>query len=297
MEDQGYAHAHSSPIKTWQQLVVVVALAFVVPVIGIVLLTQFITSDRKTDPATLAPEAVAARIQPLARVVFGDVAAPAGAVRSGEEVYKAVCAACHGQGIAGAPKVGDKAAWADDIKQGLATLVKNAINGMQSPKGVMPPRGGNPSLSDWEVTAAVVYMANQSGARFQEPPKPAASAAASPPAASAPAAAPVQVATAATPAAAAAATAPGAAPAAADASALLQKSGCLVCHQADRRVVGPSYKEVAAKYANDKNAVAELTKKVKAGGVGVWGQVPMPPHPQLSDGDLQTMVKYILAQK
>ena len=151
MQDAGFEHAHSSPIKTWQQLVVVVALAFVIPVIGIILLTQFITSDRKTDPATLAPEAVAARIQPVARVVFADASAPAGALKSGEETYKAVCAACHGQGIAGAPKVGDNAAWAPHLKDGLATLVKNAINGMQSPKGVMPPRGGNPSLSDWEM--------------------------------------------------------------------------------------------------------------------------------------------------
>ncbi len=299
MEDQGYEHAHSSPIRTWQQLVVVIGLSFLIPVIGIVLLTQFITGDRKTDPATLAPEAVAARIQPVARVAFAAAPASGGALKSGEEIYKTVCTTCHGQGIAGAPKTGDKAAWSPHVKEGLAALAKNAINGIQSPKGVMPPRGGSPSLSDWEVTAAVVYMANQSGASFKEPPKPAApaaSAAAAAPAAPAPAAAPVQVAAAAAPAAAAAA-APAAAPAAADASALLQKNGCLVCHQVDKRVVGPSYKEVAAKYAGDRNALAALEKKVKAGGVGVWGQVPMPPQPQVSETDAQAMVKYILAQK
>src|SRR5262245_49657708 len=242
MQDHGYEHAHSSPIKTWQQLAVVVALAFLVPVVGIILLTQFITSDRKTDPATLAPEAVAARIQPVARVVFADASAPAGALKSAEETYKAVCSACHGPGIAGAPKVGDNAAWAPHIKEGLATLVKNAINGIQSPKGVMPPRGGNPSLSDWEVTAAIVYMANQSGANFKEPPKPAAPAAspvqtaAAAPAAAAPSAA--------APAPAAPSAAPAAAPAA-DGAALLQKNGCLACHAIDKKVVGPSYKEVA----------------------------------------------------
>src|SRR5262245_20308198 len=268
MQDHGYEHAHSSPIKTWQQLAVVVALAFLVPVVGIILLTQFITSDRKTDPATLAPEAVAARIQPVARVVFADASAPAGALKSAEETYKAVCSACHGPGIAGAPKVGDNAAWAPHIKDGLATLVKNAINGIQSPKGVMPPRGGNPSLSDWEVTAAVVYMANQSGASFKEPPKPAAPAAAAPAQAAAAAAAP-----AAAPAPAAAAGAPAAAPATADGAALLQKNGCLVCHAIDKKVVGPSYKDVAAKFASDKNAAAELAQKVKAGSVGVWGQI------------------------
>jgi cytochrome c551/c552/cytochrome c5 len=287
MQDAGFEHAHSSPIKTWQQLVVVVALAFVVPVIGIILLTQFITSDRKTDPATLAPEAVAARIQPVARVVFADATAPAGTLKSGEETYKAVCAACHGQGIAGAPKVGDSAAWAPHVKEGLATLVKNAINGMQSPKGVMPPRGGNPSLADWEVTAAIVYMANQSGASFKEPPKPAAPAAT---AAAAPAAAPAGP-------PAASAAAPAAAPATADGAALLQKNGCLVCHAIDKKVVGPSYKEVAAKFGADKNAAAELAQKVKGGSVGVWGQVPMPPNPQVSDADLQVMLKYILALK
>jgi cytochrome c551/c552 len=280
MQDAGYEHAHSSPIKTWQQLVVVVALAFLIPVIGIVLLTQFITGDRKTDPATLAPEAVAARIQPIARVEFGDGKAAAGTVRSGEEVYKAVCAACHAQGIAGALKVGDNAAWAPHIKDGLAALVKNAISGVQSPKGVMPPRGGNPSLSDWEVTAAVVYMANQSGASFKEPPKPAA---------------PAQAAAA--PAAAAPAQAAPAAASAADPNALLQKSGCLACHALDKKIVGPSYKEVAAKFANDKNAVAELAKKVRQGSVGVWGQVPMPPNPTPSDADLEAMIKFILAQK
>jgi cytochrome c len=151
----------------------------------------------------------------------------------------------------------------------------------------MPPRGGNPSLSDWEVTAAVVYKANQSGASFKEPPKPAAPAAAAP-AAAAPAAAPSQVAS--------AATAPAAAPVA-DASALLQKNGCLACHALDKKVLGPSYKEVAAKYAADKNAPAMLAQKVKAGGVGTWGQVPMPPNPAVSDADLQAMVKYILAAK
>jgi cytochrome c5 len=288
MQDAGFEHAHSSPIKTWQQLVVVIALAFVIPVIGIVLLTQFITSDKKTDPATLAPEAVAARIQPVARVAFADAKAAAGVLKSGEETYKAVCAACHAQGIAGAPKVGDNAAWAAHIKEGLAALAKNAINGVQSPKGVMPPRGGNPTLSDWEVTAAVVYMANQSGASFKEPAKPAAPAAAATPAAAPAAAAPTQVASAAAP--------PAAAPPA-DASALLEKNGCLACHALDKKVLGPSYKEVAAKYAGDKNALALLEKKVKAGSVGTWGQVPMPPHPQLSDADLQAMVTYILAQK
>jgi cytochrome c len=78
---------------------------------------------------------------------------------------------------------------------------------------------------------------------------------------------------------------------------LLQKSGCVACHAVGNKLVGPSYKDVAAKYAGDKDALDKLVKKVKAGGAGVWGQIAMPPHPQLSDADLQAMVKYVLAQK
>jgi cytochrome c5 len=283
MKDQGYDHAHSSPIKTPQQLAVVVVLAFVIPVIGLILLAQVVIAKYRVATTTADPEAIARRIQPVARVEFGD-AAPSGprAAKSGEEVYKAVCAVCHATGAAGAWRFGDKAAWAPHIKEGLDALAKNAITGIRA----MPPRGGNPDLSDLEVTRAVVYMANAAGATFKEP---AAPAAAKPAAAAPAAAAPVQVTAA--PASAAAAPAP------ADAAALLQKSGCLACHQVDKKVVGPSYKEVAAKYGGDKNALALLEKKVKAGSVGVWGQVPMPPHPQLSDADLQAMVKYILAQK
>jgi cytochrome c5 len=284
MKDAGYEHAHASPIKTPQQLAAVIVLAFVLPVIGIILLTQFIVSEKKADPATLAPEAVAARIQPVARVEFAAAAGPR-ALRSGEEVFKQVCSACHAQGVAGAPKAGDKAAWAPRIQKGLAGLVKSAIDGLQTPKGVMPPRGGDASLADSEVTAAVVYMANQAGAGFKEPPKPAAPAAPAAQAAVAPA--PV--------AAAPAASAPAAAGASAEQ--LLQKNGCLACHAVDKKVIGPAYKDVAAKFGADKNALALLAQKVKGGSVGTWGQVPMPPNPQVSDADLQTMLKFILSQK
>ena len=201
-----------------------------------------------------------------------------------------------GKGSRARPRWETTPAWAPHLKTGLAALVRNAINGVQSPKGVMPPRGGNPSLSDWEFTAAIVYMANQSGASFKEPPKPAApaaTAAAAPAGAAAPVAA---VASAAAPAPAAPAAAPAAA-ATADAGALLQKNGCLACHAIDKKVVGPSYKEVAAKFGADKNAATELAQKVKGGSVGVWGQVPMPPNPQVNDADLQVMLKYILALK
>jgi cytochrome c len=79
--------------------------------------------------------------------------------------------------------------------------------------------------------------------------------------------------------------------------ALASKNGCLACHAVDKKVVGPSYKEVAAKYRNDKGAEAKLIDKVKKGGTGVWGQVPMPPNAQVSDADVKTLVKWILSLK
>lgn len=158
------AHEHSSFIKTPQQLIVVVLLSFIVPIIGIILVVQLVVGRPSADPAALKPEAVAARIQPVGSVEIGAPAKAPGA-RSGEEIVKSTCAACHQAGVANAPKLGDKAAWAPHIKQGLPALAKNAINGIRA----MPPRGGDASLTDAEVTRAVVFMANQAGASFKEP--------------------------------------------------------------------------------------------------------------------------------
>jgi cytochrome c len=77
---------------------------------------------------------------------------------------------------------------------------------------------------------------------------------------------------------------------------LAQASGCMVCHGVDKKIIGPSYKDIAAKYRNDKGAAANLFKKVKGGGKGVWGEVPMPPNPHVKDDDINTLVKWILAQ-
>jgi len=79
--------------------------------------------------------------------------------------------------------------------------------------------------------------------------------------------------------------------------ALAQKNNCLSCHSVDAKLVGPAYKDVAKKYAKDKGAEARLIAKVKAGGAGVWGQVPMPPNTQVSDADVKTLVKWILSLK
>lgn len=78
---------------------------------------------------------------------------------------------------------------------------------------------------------------------------------------------------------------------------LLGANACSGCHAEDRRVVGPSFKEISAKYAGDPGAPARLAAKIREGGRGVWGQVPMPPNPGVSDGDLSTIVGWVLANK
>lgn len=117
-------------------------------------------------PKSADEEATNARIQPLAKVKLAPLA-PAGAAagsRSGEELYKAVCGACHDSGAAGAPKTGDKAAWAKRIGVGLDVLVKTAKAG----KGAMPPNGGS-DATEGELARAIVFMTNKSGANFKEP--------------------------------------------------------------------------------------------------------------------------------
>lgn len=76
---------------------------------------------------------------------------------------------------------------------------------------------------------------------------------------------------------------------------LARKNACMSCHAEDKKIVGPAYKDVAAKYKGDKTAEAKLIKKVKEGGVGVWGAIPMPPNPQVKDEDVKTLVRWILA--
>ena len=78
---------------------------------------------------------------------------------------------------------------------------------------------------------------------------------------------------------------------------LAQKNACTACHAVDKKIVGPAYKDVANKYRGDKTAQAKLEEKVKKGGVGVWGQVPMPPNTQVSDADIKKLVTWILGLK
>ena len=79
--------------------------------------------------------------------------------------------------------------------------------------------------------------------------------------------------------------------------ALAQKNTCMACHQVDKKVVGPAFKDVAAKYKGDKTAEAKLIKKVKEGGKGVWGEIPMPPNAQVKDEDIKAIVHWVLSLK
>jgi cytochrome c5 len=139
-------------------------------ILAIVLIAQFSISayqsrarDAKTDPA-MAAAAIAARIKPVAEVSVTDPNAPK-ILKTGQQVYDAVCAACHGAGLLNAPKFGDKALWAKPLAQGYETLVEHAIKGIRA----MPAKGGAADLEEVEVARAVVHMANNAGASFKEP--------------------------------------------------------------------------------------------------------------------------------
>ena len=165
---------HSGPIKTPQQLLAAVFFSFVVPIFAIIALVYYVTSGNKPAAGAVEVEkAVAQRIQKIGMVDIRDANRP---LKSGEEVYKAQCVACHAAGVAGAPKFGDVAAWAPRIKTGFASLWNSSLKG----KGAMGAQGGG-DYSDFEVARAVVFLVNKGGAKFDEPKAPAVAAAASAP--------------------------------------------------------------------------------------------------------------------
>jgi len=208
---------HTSFIKTPKQFVVVVALAFAVPIALIVLVSQLVSGIRPetTDDGEAG---VLRRIKPVGEVTLAQASSSKGD-KSGEPAASASGAASAASGAA--------------------------------------------------------------------PPQQAATAAAAPTAA--PPAPP----------------APGAAPAAkagapldmASGAAMMQKYGCAACHAVDKKILGPAYQDVAAKYKGDKDAAAKLVQKVKSGGAGVWGQVPMPPNAAVPDEDVKALVSWILTLK
>jgi len=156
---------HEGPIQTPKQVIAAVIAAFVIPIVVIVLLVSYVSAEKQPAAGsdTFSPEAVAKRIQPVGHVEVKDVSDPS-ALQSGEQVYTAVCQACHAQGVANAPKLGDAAAWAPRLKSGFDALLHSALKG----KGAMGAQGGG-DHSDLEVARAVVFMTNKAGGKFEEP--------------------------------------------------------------------------------------------------------------------------------
>lgn len=276
---------HEGPIKTPKQLIVAVVFSFIIPIFVIVLLVKYVGADSRPAAGSdgLGAEAVAQRIQPVGRVVIRDASAPA-VLRTGEQVYAAQCTACHAAGAAGAPKLGDLAAWAPRVKTGYEALLTSALKG----KGAMAAQAGG-EYNDLEIGRAVVYMANQSGAKFDEPKAPAAPAAAAAPVttSAAPTAAPAP-ATAAAPAAAAvvAAATPAAAGAAVPA---LYTQACGVCHAAG--VAGaPKLGDKAAWAPRLALGIDGLTASV------IKGKNAMPPRggSQGTDAEIKAVVTYMV---
>ncbi|MDB5841373.1 MAG: cytochrome c5 family protein [Herminiimonas sp.] len=285
---------HESAIKTPKQLIAAIAASFVIPIICIVLLVEYVTTDSKVGAgsASQTPEAISARIKPVADEGFTlrDVNAPR-QLQAGADVYKAACVACHGTGAAGAPKAGDAAAWSARIAQGVDVLVKHAIEGIRA----MPPKGGNPDLDDVEVARAVVYMANESGAKFKEPEVKAAppAAAAAPAAGTAPQAAAAPAAAA--PAAPAAAPAPAApATVSADAGKKVFDSACVACHGTG--VAGaPKVGDKAAWADRIKQGQAVLNEHAIKGFQGKAGVMPPKGGSSASDDEIKAAVDYMVA--
>lgn len=172
MSDNIHEEDHTGPIKTPKQLLVTVFFSFVAPVIIIIGLVYFVVSENKPAAgASNLEKAVEQRIQKVGAVEIRDANRT---LKSGEEVYKIQCTACHASGAAGAPKTGDAAAWGARIATGYEALLTSALKG----KGAMAAQGGG-DYEDLEIARAVVYLANAGGGKFAEPAAPAPAAAAS----------------------------------------------------------------------------------------------------------------------
>jgi len=305
---------HEPFIKTPRQLITVVALSFIVPILIIILLATFVSTTPRVGAGSdsTTPDSIEARLRPVAGFSLASADGPK-TLRAAEDVYKAQCSACHDAGVAGAPKTGDTAAWAPRLQAGYDTLLTSALKG----KGAMAAQGGG-EYSDLEIGLAVVFMANKSGGKLEEPKAeaaaeaaaaapaapaapvaaapaaPAAPVAAAPAAPAAPAAAPAPAAPAAVTAAApAAASVAAAAPAAAasDAGKALYESACLACHVAG--VAGaPKLGDKAAWEPRLAAGIDGLTASV------IKGKGVMPAKggaAQASDADIRAAVEYMVA--
>ena len=285
--DTDHEVAHTGPIKTPQQLLAAVFFSFVVPIFAIIGLVYYVTSgNAPAAGAADSGQSLAQRIQKIGTVEIRDANRP---LKSGEDVYKAQCVACHAAGAAGAPKFGDVAAWAPRLKTGFDALWNSALKG----KGAMGAQGGG-DFADVEIGRAVVYMTAAAGGKFAEPAAPAAAVAgASAPVAQTPASAPLAAVAAApavaappTPAAAAAPVAPVAV--AAGAGEALYKQACVACHAAG--VAGsPKFGDKAAWAPRIATGIETMTASV------IKGKGAMPPKggSAASDGEIRAAVEYM----
>jgi cytochrome c5 len=267
---------HTSFIKTPKQLLFVVLLAFLVPIILISIIASLATHSVDPSAKVASDEAIAKRLKPVGQVVVAEGSDTPGQ-RTGKQIVEAVCSACHATGALNAPKIGDQAVWRELIKEGHQHLTENAVKGIRQ----MPPRGGNPQLTDDEVARAVAYMANQAGANFSEPAVKAAApaqAAAAPGAPAAPAAV------------AAAATAPAAA-GGGNGKAIFD-ANCSACHATG--VAGaPKLGDKAAWAPRLKQGLDTLHQSA------MKGKGAMPPkggNMSLSDTDVSAAVDFMAGQ-
>ena len=283
--DTDHEVAHTGPIKTPQQLLAAVFFSFVVPIFAIIGLVYYVTSgNAPAAGAADSGQSLAQRIQKIGTVEIRDANRP---LKSGEEVYKAQCVACHAAGAAGAPKFGDVAAWAPRLKTGFDALWNSALKG----KGAMGAQGGG-DFSDVEIGRAVVYMTAAVGGTFAEPAAPATAAAggASAPVAQAPASMPPEAIAAAPAVAAPPTPATAAAPVAVAAGAgeALYKQACVACHAAG--VAGsPKFGDKAAWAPRIATGIETMTASV------IKGKGAMPPKggSAASDGEIRAAVDYM----
>lgn len=275
---------HDFPKTTVSQVVLATVGGLLAPLLVIFLIVKLVMGINDSHIPDEAPEVAQAKVEErIAPVAEVDVVA-VDAVKvtlSGDVVYQQNCLACHGSGAMGAPMFGDKGAWAPRIAQGYETLVKHAVEGIR----MMPAKGGNANLSDAEVANAVVYMANEAGAKFKV-------AEAAAPVAEAPAAEAdvVEEAPAAVTEAAPAAAEPVAA--AANGGAQTYKAVCAMCH--DSGLMG-------APKPGDKNAWAPRIAQGKDTLIqhAIQGIRMMPAkggNPSLSDDEVAQTVVYMANQ-
>jgi cytochrome c5 len=301
---------HEGPIRTPRQLVLAVLYAFVVPVIVIVMLVEFVTSTHRPAAGTqaLTPAAVAERLQPVGMVQVKD-ASDLSTLKTGAQVFAAQCTTCHTAGLVGSPKLGDTAAWAPRIKTGYEALLHSALAG----KGNMGAQGGG-DYADLEIGRAVVYMANKAGAQFAEPALPAASASAAPVAAAtspapaapaampptaaavpslpAPAAAPVAAAAVVAAVTTAVATAPAIKTEAPGAVPVLYAQVCQVCHAAG--VAGAPKLGDKAAWA-PRIAEAKTVDGLTASAIKGKGAMPPRGGSGATDAEIKAVVSYMVS--